>query len=192
MARPKRTPATAGAASPVQAQATSPVAAQSTPDVSMSPGTRAPAEAPAAATIAPAPNLIPIEYVGKKAEKRDNVADTGLSWRPGQIHFVTPRVAVILLRYPDIWRESWDKAESDPGSVGLVVEDPPPPPEPTPVEKRGQVAFDLPNLQGMTNDDLVKFAQSAYGQTLSAELDKGVLIQQIVTLSNSKAAGEIE
>ena len=36
---------------------------------------------------------VPVEYVGKKAVKRDNVANTGLEWTPGQVHIVPPLVA---------------------------------------------------------------------------------------------------
>ena len=48
-------------------------------------------------------NLIPIGYVGKKDVQTDPVAGTGLEWRPGDVHNVTPEQAAILLNHPDVW-----------------------------------------------------------------------------------------
>lgn len=46
-----------------------------------------------------------IQYVGRKARKFDNVAGTGLSWLPEQIHPIHDNEkAQLLLAHPDIWR----------------------------------------------------------------------------------------
>jgi hypothetical protein len=45
-----------------------------------------------------------IQYIGKKPEKRDNVAGTGLVWTPGQAHPVEdPKKVALLLAHPDVW-----------------------------------------------------------------------------------------
>lgn len=44
-----------------------------------------------------------IQYVGKKPQRSDSVADTGLVWTPGQVHVVTDSVAERLLAHPDVW-----------------------------------------------------------------------------------------
>ena len=46
-----------------------------------------------------------IQYHGPKPLKRDNVASTGLTWTPGQIHHVVDETARKLLAYSSIWRE---------------------------------------------------------------------------------------
>ena len=46
-----------------------------------------------------------IQYHGPKPLKRDNVARTGLTWTPGQVHLVVDETARKLLAYSSIWRE---------------------------------------------------------------------------------------
>lgn len=55
-----------------------------------------------------------IKYVGKKAKKDDNVANTGLTWRPGEVLEVNDEIAVEkLLRHKDVWQQV---AESTPAA----------------------------------------------------------------------------
>lgn len=145
---------------------------------------------------------VPVEYVGKKAIKRDNVANTELEWTPGQIHIVPPLVAQKLARYPDIWREAdLDAVNEDPSKVGIIIGDPlansragegvqglateQPPAGQQPVDP--PQTFDLPNLQGMTKQDLQTFSASQFNHQLGADMKKEGMIQQIVTLANSRA-----
>lgn len=45
-----------------------------------------------------------IEYIGKKPQKADNVAGTGLVWAPGQTHEVKdPKAIEKLLFHKDVW-----------------------------------------------------------------------------------------
>lgn len=137
--------------------------------------------------------LVPVQYVGKKPEKIDNVADTGLAWLPGQIHFVPPLTAQKLARYPDIWKIVDDATvEADPAAVGLVVtETQLDPPALTQIDLQAKT-LDLPNLAGMVRADISTFAASQFNVQLPANMKKEDMIQQVVALSNSKAAGEIE
>lgn len=50
-----------------------------------------------------------IQYVGTRTTKTDNVAGTGLTWTPEQVHPVSDDAAVKLLGYPSVWQEA--KAE---------------------------------------------------------------------------------
>jgi len=140
---------------------------------------------------------VPIEYVGKKPNKVDNIANTGLTWAPGQIHIVPPLVALKLLvpAYADIWREADLQAmEEDPSRVGIVVEtehlgmgkhDETGQEEPEQIPQ----TFDLPNLHGMTKSDLQTFSASQFNYQLASAMKKEDMINQIVTLANSRAAG---
>jgi len=148
---------------------------------------------------------VPVEYVGKKAVKRDNVANTGLEWFPGQIHIVPPLVAQKLMRYADIWREADpDAVNEDPSKVGIIIGDPATlansragegaqgltagqqPPAGQQQDEQPQT-FDLPNLQGMTKADLQAFSASQFNHQLDATMKKEDMVQAIVTLANSRA-----
>lgn len=48
----------------------------------------------------------------------------------------------------------------------------------------------MPNLQGMKKEDLATFARAQFNHELDAALKKDEMIQQIVSLANSRAAGE--
>ena len=55
-----------------------------------------------------------IQYIGTRTSKTDNVAGTGLTWTPEQVHPVSDDRAAKLLGYPSVWQEA--KAESKPES----------------------------------------------------------------------------
>ena len=46
-----------------------------------------------------------IKYIGPRAQKRDNVAGTGLVWtKTTPVHeVIDPRAAALLLKYPGVW-----------------------------------------------------------------------------------------
>lgn len=135
-------------------------------------------------------NLIPIKYIGNKEQKKDTVAGTGLVWRRGEIHFVPPLIAVKLTPHTDVWREAWEEAESDPGSVGLVVTSPQLTGGGQSSEQSQVPPFSMPNLQGMKKEDLATFARAQLNHELDPALKKDEMIQQIVSLANSRAGGE--
>lgn len=53
-----------------------------------------------------------VRYVGIKASRRDNLAWTGLTWTPGQVHEVADEAAAILLRFPSVWMEAVDEPKA--------------------------------------------------------------------------------
>ncbi|MNK98677.1 hypothetical protein D3C87_1190480 [compost metagenome] len=135
-------------------------------------------------------NPIPIMYIGAKQQKKDTVAGTGLVWERGQIHFVPPLIAIKLLPYKDVWREAWDEAEDNPASVGLVVTSQQHGGSTQSLEQSQVPPFNMPNLQGMKKEDLQTFALGQFNHQLDSALKKDEMIQQIVSLTNSRAAGE--
>jgi hypothetical protein len=54
-----------------------------------------------------------ITYVGKKAQREDSVAGTGLVWRQGETLPVPVAAAAVLLRYPDTWARADDDVTDD-------------------------------------------------------------------------------
>lgn len=136
-------------------------------------------------------NLIPIMYIGKKERKTDTVAGTGLEWRANEIHFVPPLIASKLIRYTDVWREAWDEAEEDPGRVGLVVTEQQTGTAAGQGTEQSQIPpFSMPNLKGMKKSELQAFALGQFNHQLDDALKNGEMVQQIVNLANSRAAGE--
>ncbi|MBN9403377.1 MAG: hypothetical protein J0I30_11285 [Burkholderiales bacterium] len=148
---------------------------------------------------------VPVQYIGRKARKTDNVASTGLEWTPGQIHIVPPLVAQKLTRFADIWREAdQDAVNEDPSKVGIIIGDPAAlansradeggqglatgqqPPAGQQQDEQPQT-FDLPNLQGMTKADLATYSASQFNHQLDGGMKKEDMIQAIVTLANSRA-----
>lgn len=54
-----------------------------------------------------------ITYVGKKAQREDSVAGTGLVWRQGETLPVPVAAAAALLRHPDTWARADDDVTDD-------------------------------------------------------------------------------
>ena len=54
-----------------------------------------------------------ITYVGKKAQREDSVAGTGLVWRQGETLPVPVVAAALLLRHPDTWARADDDVTDD-------------------------------------------------------------------------------
>ncbi len=46
-----------------------------------------------------------IRYIGKKPSRSDSMADTGPTWKQGQVHVVTDQAAERLLAHKDIFAE---------------------------------------------------------------------------------------
>lgn len=67
-------------------------------------------------------NIIGLKYIGKKAQWTDNhVANTGLTWFPGQIHGVPAALIPKFQKHPDIM-EVVPITEANMEQVGIVIE----------------------------------------------------------------------
>lgn len=95
-----------------------------------------------------------ITYVGKKAQREDSVAGTGLVWRQGQTLPVPIAAAAALLRHPD----TWVRADDDVADDGEPEHEPA---APAPRRDEADEALDVVPLQAiavMTKADLARFA----------------------------------
>jgi len=124
-----------------------------------------------------------IKYIGKKAQQRDTVADTGLVWLPGQVHVVPTVLGLKFLKHPDVWAQADEDVEEDPAVVGTVINSlPETPAEPVHVVP----AVDLPNLQGMTEPDILAYAQREFHIDLDASAGKEAMIEKVIGLRNQR------
>lgn len=109
-----------------------------------------------------------VKYVGRKARKEDNVAQTGAVWSPGSIVPVNDQAAAKLLQFPDVWiavtvEEAGDATKADEAA----------PPTPAVVllteEESDRVIHQI-NLQSMTKVDLRQYAARAFGKDLAEDM----------------------
>jgi len=139
---------------------------------------------------------VPIQYIGIRPLKADNVAGTGLTWYRHQIHPVAATQAQRLLRHPDVWQlvapEDLPAAPADEAGQGTpaplaaalsTVSQAQPP-----VSTEAHGLPDLPDLGSMDKPALVAYAQNRFNQKLDARHSKSALVSQIVALTNSIAA----
>lgn len=108
---------------------------------------------------------VAIVYVGKKARKDDNVANTGTVWNgPGDVQRVDASVAAKLLSHVDIWARAEGETEKVPDAE---VESTLTKPE----EEEGEELQDTPtafNIDDANKDQLVEYAMREFG----VDLDK--------------------
>ena len=103
-----------------------------------------------------------IKYVGKKPQRSDSVADTGLVWKAGQVHVVTDAVASRLLQHPDCWAEvQLETAVAEAGRKPDVTDS-----KPKPVVKDEMTPFERVNTRDMSLNELRDYARSHLSETL--------------------------
>jgi len=143
---------------------------------------------------------VPIQYIGIRPLKADNVAGTGLTWHRHQIHPVAATLAQKLLRHPDVWQlvapedlpavhaatDSAATAQGTPAPLAAALSTVSQAPPPVSTEAHGLP--DLPDLGSMDKPALVAYAQNRFNQKLDARHSKSALVSQIVALTNSIAA----
>lgn len=125
-------------------------------------------------------STVPIGYCGKKPERADTVAGTGLVWTPDTVHEVPAAAAARLLNHPDIWYLAGPLPGLEPMTAALkpaVKIDPEKEPE-----KEKEDPYANVNLQAMTKDGLCKFAHREFGKELDQTHTKGQLIEEITHL----------
>lgn len=123
---------------------------------------------------------VAVQYIGQKASKEDNVAGTGLSWAPGQVHVVDIIAAGKLLKHPSVWAvaENVDTAGAEPvAGQGLAPED-------------EHVEAVLPSFAGMTKQQVVDYALGTFGVTLDTAATKADLVRLVVDLQNVQITAE--
>lgn len=122
---------------------------------------------------------IKVKYIGRKPFAIDNVAKSGKTWTGhGTVQEVTAGQAKILTSYRDQWAlaDDADAAELDKpvmieteGADGATVHT-------DPAELHGPV-------EKMTVPQLLAYAQSKYGKTLTAKHGRKQLLDEVVALA---------
>ena len=116
----------------------------------------------AATKTAPATaGTVPVKYIGKKDEHKDNLYGTGLEWNPGQVHHVPAAAAAKMLAHTDTYAQ-------DGAAVAGVAESKAPAKD----AAAQKLPVPLPNLDGMTTQELVNFAQQHYGEKLPDDMSE--------------------
>jgi len=151
---------------------------------------------------------VPVQYVGIKPVKVDNVANTGLTWTPQQVHPVTALEAQKLARHPDVWQivapedVSGEPTQPSVSTVATQIaeallaaraqEQAKQEQQSKDAQSRQTIGLpDLPDLNNMGKRELLDYAESRYNQRLDGRSSKQALVSQIVTLANSLAARDV-
>lgn len=136
--------------------------------------TMASGEQPSAAVTKTAPAVagtVPVKYIGKKDEHKDNLYGTSLEWKPGQVHHVPAAAAAKMLAHTDTYAQ-------DGVAVAGVAESNAPAKDAAPQK----LPVPLPNLDGMTAQELVNFAQQHYGDKLPDDMSKPDMEARVLSL----------
>ena len=122
-----------------------------------------------------------ITYVGKKAQREDSVAGTGLVWSQGETLPVPVAAAMVLLRHPD----TWARANDD------VTDDGEPEIEPTALAPRrdeADEALDAVPLQAVAVMDKADLTRFAAEHNLVLDRRAGVERQRAQIMAQLKTA----
>lgn len=124
--------------------------------------------------------LYTIAYVGKKPERTDTVAGTGLVWTPDTQHDVSEAVAAKLLEHPDIWACVGEKDADVPAETPAIK------------EKEKEEPFAHVNLADMSKAKIADYAARTFNVTIdsSNKTSKQSMIDQVINLQNSHRQGE--
>lgn len=136
-------------------------------------------------TAASLGGLVPVKYIGKKAQKTDNVAGTGLSWSAGEIHLLKPGAAGQLLKHGDIWQEvGIDELNAHPELIGRIDAGAEPPKLKKP-DKDNVVTLPA-NLAKMNKSELQAYALGTFNETLPETMKNAEMVDRIVMLHKSQ------
>ena len=118
--------------------------------------------------------MVKIRYIGKKSEKIDNVANTGIVWDGyGDVKTVPEKAVKKLIEYKDIW-------ELVSGNASEY--------ESEPAEPIKEVEIDdlapLVNLDGMRKNELQAYAQRNFGHVFDDSIKKDDMKNTIIGLMN--------
>ena len=122
-----------------------------------------------------------ITYVGKKAQREDSVAGTGLVWRQGETLPVAVAAAAVLLRYPDTWARADDDVTDD-GEPEIE--------QAAPARQRDETdeALDAVPLQAVAVMDKADLARLAAQHNLVLDRRAGVERQRAQVMAQLKTA----
>lgn len=126
-------------------------------------------------TAPAAVGTVHVKYIGKKDEHKDNLYGTGMEWNPGQVHHIPAAIAAKMLAHTDTYAQE--------GAVVAGVAESKAPAKDAAPQK---LPVPLPNLDGMSTQELVDFAQQHYGEHFSPEMPVETMRSTVMSLIQSR------
>jgi len=125
--------------------------------------------------------MVGIKYIGDRKPHVDNLYGTWLEWLPGQIHNVTEAVATKMAPHTDVYQLTAPvkdvapvkKEDAEPDPELVKKEEKVEPEKPPPM---------LPNLETMTKDDLINYAQQHFNEKLSRSMKPETMRHRILSI----------
>lgn len=122
-----------------------------------------------------------VKYIAPTA-KTDSIAGVGLHWEPGQVRNVSNEMAERLLVFPDTWEMAEeDEKSSQDEPIGLGQ-----------VEKPAEEPLVIPNLHGMTRDQMRDFAQEKFNVKFDKHMkvdDMRIRLHELQSEHNMRGGG---
>jgi len=129
-----------------------------------------------------------IRYIGKKDERTDNVAGTGLVWNgQGDVQTVSDAAAAKLLAHPDIWEDAGDapvdeKPKAEKPVADKPADEPTPPKQDDPEDDSALAP--MVNLETMDKVALKEYAQRHFGHEFHPNTGEPKMRSTIIGLMN--------
>lgn len=136
-----------------------------------------------------------VRYIGKKDQKADNVAGTGIVWNgPSDVQQVPDSAFAKLMQHPGVWEDAGADAVDGHATNTAETETNPQNTETEPSESATTVRVEdtvdvdslppMPNLDGMDKPALRDFAQRHFGHEFHHNAGEAKMRQAIIGLMN--------
>ena len=123
---------------------------------------------------ASAAGTVPIKYIGKKDEHKDNLYGTGLEWKPGEVHKVLAAAAAKMLAHTDTYEQDGNAVA---GGVAVVEQK---------SDGQDDMQAPLPQLSVMDKNELINFAQQHYGENLAPDMPEADMRSTVFSLVQAR------
>lgn len=132
--------------------------------------------------------VLMIRYVGTKPRCHDSVADTGLTWTPGQVHAVPLAAAYKLLKHADVWARD-DSEQVEPAEVDAALAQVEQTEQAERAERQMQEAEMpppvMPPVQNLDKPQLIELARTRFGEELDPGMHLSTMRKRLRDLENS-------
>lgn len=122
----------------------------------------------------PMENMVGVKYIGGKPRQVDNLYGTGLEWEPGDIYNVDKAVAARMAVHTDVY-----KIVDAVASAWFATVDPPA------GKQQEEERPVLPNLEGMSKDELIAYAQRNFNENFANNMKESTMRNRILGLIQS-------
>jgi len=123
---------------------------------------------------ASAAGTVPIKYIGKKSEHKDNLYGTGLEWKPGEVHKVPAAAAAKMLAHTDTYEQDGNAVA---GGVAVVEQK---------SDGQDDMQAPLPQLSVMDKNELINFAQQHFGENLAPDMPEADMRSTVFSLVQAR------